>query len=737
MPILKSLLQAEAAQCGHTCLAMVLDYHGRQMNSMSVQREFPSSLRGVTLANLMDDAQTSGLQCRALRIELEELPQLETPCILHWDMDHFVVLAKATANDIVIHDPATGVRRLRMNEVSTHFTGVVLELSPTATFVKRKSDDSISLRHLVGQITGLKRTAAQILTLSLILQLFGLLTPFYMQWILDDVLVTQDKDLLWLISVGFLLSMLITSAIGWLRSWCLAYFSTRLGMQWFGSILAHLLRLPMDYFQKRHLGDVVSRMESVHSIQNTLSSSFIEALLDGLMVVIALAVMATYSWKLLLISVIAVSLYLMIRWATFPTIKRLSEQQLAAAAKQNTHLLESIRGIQALKLNAAETMRRATFGTLMADTANLGLDMQRFALRFGFANQMLFGIERLLVVGLAATLAMQGHMSVGMLVAYLSYKDMFTGGISRLIDTWISFRTLRVQAERLADIVLTEPEETIAPTGQALAHDRPLALRVEGLRYRFSETDPLVIEDCGFTVTPGETIALVGPSGCGKTTLMKLMLGLLKPQAGTVLVDGRDIAEIGLRRYRDAVGAVMQDDQLFAGTIAENIAFGSEDQDMERIEVAAQSASVHDDVMRMPMTYQTLIGDMGAALSGGQKQRIILARALYKRPSILFLDEATSHLDVDSERAVNDAVRQLKLTKILIAHRPETISSADRVLVMADGRIEREYRPDARADQRIDDAVDIHTDLHNAHTALRIDTTAGQAQSPLVTTAAM
>ena len=719
MPTLKSLMQAEAAQCGHTCLAMVLDYHGHQMDALALQREYPTSMRGITLATLIDDAHAAGLQCRALRIELEEVPQLETPCILHWDMDHFVVLAKASATDVVIHDPGTGVRRMRLSELSAHFTGVALELSPTTTFAKRKLDDGISLRHLVGQVRGLKRSAAQILSLSLVLQLFGLLTPFYMQWILDDVLVTQDKDLLWLISVGFVLSMLVTASIGWLRSWCLAYLSARVGMQWFGSILAHLLRLPMGYFQKRHLGDVVSRMESVHAIQNTLSSSFIEALLDGVMVVIALAIMATYSWKLLILSVIAVSLYLALRWATFPVIRRLSEQQLAAGAKQNTHLLESIRGIQALKLNGAESMRRATFDTLMADTANVGLDMQRFTLRFGFVNQMLFGIERVAVVALAAMLVIQGHMSAGMLVAYLSYKDMFTGGISRLIDTWISFRTLRVQAERLADIVLTEPETEAVLDSQPLPSAPSLGLEVRGLRYRFSDSDPQVIDDCSFTVSAGETIAVVGPSGCGKTTLMKLMLGLLRPQAGQVFVGGRDLAGIDLRHYRRVIGAVMQDDQLFAGSIADNIAFGSEDLDTIRVQNAAEAAAVHDDIQRMPMQYQTLIGDMGAALSGGQKQRIILARALYKCPSILFLDEATSHLDVDSERAVNEAVKRLRLTKILIAHRPETIASADRVLVMADGRIEREYRPAERGLRLVEDAESTGDEAPLARNELR------------------
>lgn len=695
MPKLKSLLQTEAAQCGYACLAMVLDYYGREMDALELQREFPSSMRGATLADLIEAAQASGLQCRALRIELEELPLLQMPAVLHWDMSHFVVLAKANAREIVIHDPATGVRRMRMREASEHFTGVALEASPTTEFRQRELDGGISLRHLVGQVVGLKRSAAQILALSLMLQMFGLLTPFYMQWVLDDAIVAQDIPLLWLLSAGFVLSMLIGAAIGWLRSWCLAYLSARIGLQWFGSILAHLVRLPMDYFQKRHLGDVVSRMESVHAIQNTLSSSFIEAILDGLMVAIALAVMASYSGELLLVSVTALVVYLLLRWATFPTIRRLSEQQLAAAATQNTHLLESIRGIQALKLNAAEAMRRATFDTLMAETANLGLAIQRFTLRLGMANQTLFGLERVLVVGLAASAVMDGRMSAGMLVAYLAYKEMFTGGVSRLIDTWISFRTLRVQAERLADIVLTAPEEAGGGDGPDLPRHRPLALEVRGLRYRFSGTDPWVIDGCDLSVAPGETVALAGPSGCGKTTLMKLMLGLLDPDAGEIRVDGRPIRAIGLRRYRRAVAAVMQDDQVFAGTIAENIAFGCEAPDSADIEAAAIAACIHDEIVRMPMGYQSLIGDMGSALSGGQKQRIILARALFKRPSLLFLDEATSHLDMDAEHAVNEAVRALRLTKIVIAHRPDTIASADRVLVMAEGRIRGEYRPAA------------------------------------------
>ena len=704
---LKSLLQTEATQCGHACLAMVLDYYGREMDALSISHEFPASMHGTTLARLIDDAHTNGMQCQAIRIELDQVPQLRTPCILHWNMDHFVVLASASGEHVVVHDPAIGVRKMRLSELSTQFTGVALELSPTTTFAERKLGRRISLRHVVGQVSGLKRSAAQILAFSLILQLLGLLSPFYMQWLLDDVLVVGDINLLWLISIGLGLSILTTSAISWLRGWCLSYLSARVSIQWFGSILSHLLKLPMGYFQKRHLGDVVSRMESIHAIQNTLSSSFIEALLDGLMVAVALGVMVTYNWKLLAISVVSISLYLALRWLTLPTMMRLSQQQLVASSKQSSHLLESIRGVQALKLNMAEAIRHTAFLSLMTEATNTGLELQRFSMRIGFVNQLLFGGERVLVVGLAAWLVIHNQMSVGMLVAYLSYKEMFTGGIARLIDLAASFRTLRVQTDRLADVVLTEPEPVVSP-GIPLPEDRPLPVIAEGLRYRFSETDPWVLDDCSLTVAPGETIAVVGPSGCGKTTLVKLLVGLIQPDAGRVLVDGHDLREIGLREFRRAIGVVMQDDQVFAGSIADNIAFGSDQQDQDRIEEAARLAAVHDDIMRMPMRYQTAIGDMGAALSGGQKQRIILARALYRRPKILFLDEATSHLDVNSERAVNEAVRRLSMTRIVIAHRPETIASADRVLEMANGRIVSDYRPGQRELRLVASAAEPH-----------------------------
>jgi ATP-binding cassette subfamily B protein RaxB len=319
--------------------------------------------------------------------------------------------------------------------------------------------------------------------------------------------------------------------------------------------------------------------------------------------------------------------------------------------------------------------------------------LARFGLGFSSASQLIFGVERIAVIWIGAVLALQSVFSVGMLVAYLAYKDQFAQRVSGLIDKWVEFRMLRLHGERLADIVLAEPERNQERTGTVTEEPMRARLDVVGLSFRYAEGEPWVLKDCSFTVEDGESVAIVGASGCGKTTLVKLLLGLLATTRGSIALDGWEIDRLGHQRYRQMVGAVMQDDQLFAGSIAENIAFGDDGYDQERVEEAARLASIHDEILTMPMSYHSLIGDMGTTLSGGQKQRVILARALYRQPRILFLDEATSHLDVERERLVNEAIRNMKLTRIIIAHRPETITSADRVLVMHGGCVVQELWP--------------------------------------------
>lgn len=684
-----AIVQSEAAECGLACLAMVASHHGNRIGLRELRRQHSLSLKGATLSQLMDIAAKMGFMCRPLRLDLEHLAELKLPCILHWDLNHFVVLTRVHKRHVTVLDPALGKRVLALAEFSQHFTGIALELSPGADMRPSAPPPAIAISQLTGRVSGLWRALGLILLLSLALQVFVLLAPFFMQWVVDQVLIAADRDLLTVLGIGFGFALLLQIGIGVVRGWAVIHLSNRLGLQWTGNVFSHLIRLPVDFYEKRHLGDITSRMGSVQAIQRTLTTSFVEALIDGVMAIVTLGMMLLYSWKLALVTLLAVGLYLAARALAFRAFRNGTERQLIASAHQQSHLMESIRGVQSIKIAGRETLRSSGYYNLMNETINRDVWLARFGLAFNSTSQLIFGMERIAVVWIGAVLAMQNIFSVGMLIAYLAYKDQFAQRIGGLIDKWMEFRMLRLHGERLSDIVLTEPEAT---GERSCGQDLPAELRieVEGLGFRYASGEPWVLRNCNLTIGPGESVAIIGASGCGKTTLLKLLLGLLTPTEGQIRIGGIPMHKIGMEHYRRVIGAVMQDDQLFAGSISDNISFENENIDEDRIMEAARLAAVHDDIAAMPMGYNSLIADMGTSLSGGQKQRVILARALYRKPQLLFLDEATSHLDVERERLVNDAVRQLDLTRVIIAHRPETIASADRVLVMHAGAIVRE-----------------------------------------------
>ena len=688
---MRLVLQAEASECGLACLAMAADHHGCGLQLRELRQRFQLSLKGAALPDLMRAAAELGLRSRPLRLELEQLPRLQTPCILHWNLNHFVVLARADARGIRVYDPALGKRRLGYREASEHFTGVALELTPAPDFQPRKAPSAMSLRRLTGRITGLWRAVALLLLLSLALQVFVVAAPFFLQWVVDQVLVSSDRDLLALLAIGFGLLLLLQLGTALLRGWAVIHLSSRLGLQLIGGVFSHLLKLPLEFFEKRHLGDVVSRMGSVRSIQRTLTTSLIEALVDGLMAIVTLAMMVLYSAKLALVSLAAVGAYLALRAISFRPLRDGTEQQLAAAARQQTHLLETIRGLQSVKVAGVEQRRDSEYANFLNETVNREVWLAAFNLGFANASAFVFGFERIAVIWMGALLVLDNAFSVGMLIAYLAYKDQFAGRVGALIDKGIELRMLKLHAERLSDIVLEPPDDD--GDGRPATVLRDARIEVRGLSFRYADGEPWILEDLDFTIEDGEAVAIVGASGCGKSTLMKLLLGVLKPKRGQITVGGCEIRKAGVRHYRASVGAVLQDDRLFAGSIADNIAFGDEGLDLQRAQAAARMAAVHEEIAAMPMGYRSLIGDMGTSLSGGQQQRLLLARALYRRPRILFLDEATSHLDVQGERRVNEAVRRLRLTRVIVAHRPETIASADRVLLLRGGRIAREGRP--------------------------------------------
>lgn len=682
-------LQTEAAECGLASLAMVAGWHGYRVDLATLRHRHPLSIKGVTLAHLIQVSGRLGLAGRPLRLELAELPQLATPCILHWDLNHFVVLREAGARGIVIHDPAAGVRRLTMEEASRHFTGIALELSPTAEFRQADERVRVRLRDLTGPVRGLGPALAQVLALAVALQALAVLAPFYLQWVVDGAVASGDRELLTVLGVGFLLLAAIQVAVGALRSWVVLYLGTTLNLQWLANVFSHLLRLPVAWFEKRHLGDVVSRFGAVTTIQRTLTSSFVEAVIDGLMAVVTLAMMLAYSVPLTLIALATVLAYGAARATFYAPLKRATEEHIVHAARQQSHFLETVRGVQSIRLFGREDERRARWLNLAVDATNGDLRVQKLSLGFRSANGIAFGAERVAVVWLGALLVLDATLTTGMLFAFLAYKEQFSARVAGLIDKAIELKMLKLQGERLADIVLTPAESQPRNLGVRVEN---ASLEVRNLSFRYSEMEPFVLRDCSFRIAPGESVAIVGASGCGKTTLVKLLLGLIPPTDGQVLVGGVDVQKMGLEAYRQLVGTVMQDDPLFAGSIADNVSFFDPSPNQEAIERCTRLAAVHDDIAAMPMGYHTLIGDMGAALSGGQRQRLLLARALYKQPRLLFLDEATSALDVQRERLVNEAIRGLQLTRILIAHRPETIASASRVIVLQAGRVMQDLR---------------------------------------------
>lgn len=703
------VLQTEAAECGLACLAMVASAHGLHLDLPVLRARFQISMRGVTAADVCDMASAIGLAPRALRAEPEHLAQLSWPCVLHWDLNHFVVLVSVKRGVVVLHDPARGLRRMHLSELSRHFTGVVLEMTPTADFQPRDLRQHLSLRQVMGPVSGLRRALAQVLGLALALELFTLASPFFLQWVVDTVLVSGERELLFTLGLGFGLLVLIQVATAAARSWAVLYLSFTLKRQWLGNVFSHLLRLPLAWFERRHTGDIWSRFSAVHEIQDKLTTDFAEAVIDGLMASLTLVLMLVYSPQLAAVSITAVGLYGLARWALLAPMREASEEALVHEARKSSHFLESLRGVGAIKLFNAEAMRQSRFMNLVVDAMNATLAVRRMALWLSVGQRLLFGLERVGVVWLGALAVLDQQMTVGMLFAFLAYKEQFATRTGALIDKAGELRLLRLQAERLADIVLTEPEERPADAWAALGVDGAGAsasgavpglaggvvrgqVTLREVSFRYADIEPEVLSGVSCCIEPGESVAIIGPSGCGKTTLLKLMLGMHRPTGGEVLIDGRPLAALGRRHWRAAVGTVLQDDVLFAGSLADNIAFFAPEVDMARVHECAQLAAIHDDIEAMPMGYATLVGDMGTVLSGGQRQRVLLARALYKRPAVLLLDEATSALDVVGEAKVNEAVRQLRLTRIIVAHRPQTIASADRVIELRAGRVVRDER---------------------------------------------
>jgi ATP-binding cassette subfamily B protein RaxB len=692
---MKMTFQAERQECGLACLVMIASAYGLHLDLATLRRRFSISVKGTNLAHLMRYAQSLEFSCRPLRLELAEISRLRTPCMLHWDLNHFVVLEKVRGNKTVILDPALGRRVLTLEECSPHFTGVALELTPNTSFRAEQQKPRLRIRDLTGKVLGLRRALGNILVLALALESVALLAPQVTQWVVDGALVSGDYNLLLIAVLGGGLLLLADFVLRMAQGWMALGLNQQLSLQWSSNLLSHLLRLPIPFFEKRQLGDITARFQSLAAIRNVLTNGAITAVLDGLVTLITLGMMLLYSGWLTGIVLVALALYGGLRAIFYQPLRNASEERIVLAARENSYFLETIRAVMPLKLFNVTSLRLATWQNLIADVQNRDVITQKMLLAFSSLNTLIFGIEGMLLLYFGGSAVMGGELSLGMLLAFIAYKTQFTSRASKLIDLSIEIRMLSMHAERLADIAL-EPPESESSVETDLMRIEP-CIELRDVSFRYSEGDPWVLRHLSLTIGAGDAVAIVGRSGCGKSTLFKLMLGLLPPSEGEIQIGGIPIRQLGPQALRNLVGTVMQEDHLLAGSLAENIACFDPQADQERIEQAARQAYIHSTISKMPMGYQTLIAEMGSGLSGGQRQRVLLARALYKRPRILALDEATSHLDMHSEQHVVNSIHNLVLTRITIAHRRETVAFAKRLIRLDKGHIVEDVRLDERA----------------------------------------
>lgn len=671
--------QTETAECGLACLAMICGHFGKNIDLIYLRRKFNLSARGATLAGINGIAEQLGMATRALSLELDELRVLKTPCILHWDFSHFVVLVSVKRNRYVLHDPARGIRYISREEMSRYFTGVALEVWPGSEFQSETLQTRISLRSLINSIYGIKRTLAKIFCLSVVIEAINLLMPVGTQLVMDHAIPAGDRGLLTLISAALMFFILLKAATSTLRAWSSLVMSTLINVQWQSGLFDHLLRLPLAFFERRKLGDIQSRFDSLDTLRATFTTSVIGFIMDSIMVVGVFVMMLLYGGYLTWIVLCFTTIYIFIRLVTYGNYRQISEECLVREARAASYFMETLYGIATVKIQGMVGIRGAHWLNMKIDAINSGIKLTRMDLLFGGINTFVTACDQIVILWLGAGLVIDNQMTIGMFVAFSSFRGQFSERVASLTSFLLQLRIMSLHNERIADIALHEKEEK-KPEIEIVAHMGPISLETNGLSYRYDSQSAPIFSALSLSVAPGESVAITGASGAGKTTLMKVLCGLFEPDSGRVLINGIDIRQIGINNYHRMIACVMQDDRLFSGSIRENICGFAEEMDEEWMVECARASHIHDVIMNMPMGYETLIGELGEGLSGGQKQRIFIARALYQKPGILFMDEATSALDSESEHFVNVAIKNMNITRVIIAHRETTLRTVDRVI---------------------------------------------------------
>ncbi|MDF0490152.1 peptidase domain-containing ABC transporter [Sphingomonas sp. H39-1-10] len=692
-------LQSEAAECGLACLAMAANMVGSEIDLAWLRQHFPSSIRGMNLRQMGDVAHSIGMTARAVRCEPDELQKLQTPAVLHWGLHHFVVLQRARGSRIRIFDPSRGYRNVRAEEVNLCFTGVALELAASPSFQRQAERPPFSPFSLIRWSREVKSGLIQAMLLSFVLQVYMIAAPLYMQTAIDGGALRGDKGLLITLAIGFACFALFNAGAQALRAIVLQRLSAVLSWDMSRRLFHHLIRLPLPWFERRKLADTMTRFQAIEPIKTLITTGLVGSMLDGFLSISMLALMFVYSPSLAAVALTGFLLYLIVRVATIRLTVSYAAEAFRASISEQGKRMETLRSIQTIKIMSGESQRESVWANKQAALVKAQQGNTLVTSLIGVFQQLIETSTIILIVYLAASEIIEGRFSVGALYAFVSYRQQFSTKISGMVDQMISWRLLDVYNTRIADVVLTPIEHGIESEPNSLPELRG-NLEVASAAFRYGPGEPVIFKDVSFTIEAGESVAIVGRSGCGKSTLLKVICGLYPLTAGEIGVDGLPLSVWGPRAIRSAFGVVMQNDDLLPGSVLENVGFFDEEIDVDRAWECLRQAAVADEIRRLPMAEHSYVGDIGSALSGGQRQRILLARALYKKPRFLVLDEATAHLDGERESRINEYLRSLAITRLVVAHRLETISAADRVLLLTpEGVVElgsgAEYRANA------------------------------------------
>lgn len=679
-------VQSEVSECGLACLAICSSMLGAEMEMSELRRKYHNSQRGVNLSQLIALASTLDMQCRPVRCEPCDLKQLQAPVILHWKLNHFVVLEGVSRGRYKIIDPAHGSITLSSSELSDSFTGVAIEVSSSPSFRPRKQKSPLNIWTMIRFKSGVGAALLHALIYTLLLQAFVLISPFFMQLAVDEGVVRGDKGFLLALALGFGGVALFNSLAEVLRGVALQRASALMGWDMSRRLFHHLISLPLTWFHRRRLADALSRLEAIDPIRQLITNGLVGALLDGALALGIIALMFVYSPLMSLIAVIALSIYVVMRIVTIPISMKIGMASLQANIAERGTRIETLRAMQSIKTMGGEFSREAVWANKYAELVRTSLSSAYLQIGIGAGRTVLDGISMVAIVYVGSKSILAGKLTIGALYAFVAYRQQLSNRITTLVDQCISWRLTELHSDRIADIALSPSEDGFNkdPMSSEAIEGR---IQLRSVYFQYSAQESPILKDINLSIEPGEFIAITGPSGCGKSTLARIVTGLYPPSAGELLYDGTSIATWGARVVRQRIGVVMQDDELMTGSIAENVTFFAERPDIELVWRCIEMAAIKEEVQRMPMQLDTLVGDMGSTLSGGQKQRLLLARALYRKPSILVIDEATANLDVARESLIHQNLATLDITRILITHRPETMRLADRLIQVEKGRI--------------------------------------------------